>query len=187
MVALSSLWLPILLASIAVFFLSFVLRMVSTHHLSDFDKLPEQDAVRDAMRSAGVDEGQYAFPHCGSFADMKSEAFQASWAEGPTGMLYVCPKGPWTMGKSLGQWFVMTLFVSSVVAWIAGLVIAPGAEWKAVAKVTGTIAFMSYGCAEIRVPIWKAGSWKVCFKELFDSALYAFAVASIFIYFWPGT
>ena len=145
MVALSSLWLPILLASVAVFFLSFVLRMVSTHHLSDFDKLPDEDAVRDALRSAGVGEGQYAFPHCGSFADMKSEAFQASWAEGPTGMLYVCPKGPWTMGKSLGQWFVMTLFVSSVVAWIAGLVIAPGAEWKAVAKVTGTIAFMSYG------------------------------------------
>ena len=50
MVALSSLWLPILLASIAVFFLSFVLRMVSTHHLSDFDRLPDQDAVRSRQQ-----------------------------------------------------------------------------------------------------------------------------------------
>ena len=94
MVALSSLWLPILLASIAVFFLPFLLRMVATHHLSDFAKLPDEDAVRDAMRSAGVGEGQYAFPHCESFANMKSESFQKAWAEGPTGMMFVWPKGP---------------------------------------------------------------------------------------------
>ena len=56
MVPLASLWLAILLASVAVFFLSFLLRMVSTHHLSDFDKLPDEDAVRDALRSAGVGE-----------------------------------------------------------------------------------------------------------------------------------
>jgi hypothetical protein len=65
------------------------------------------------------------------------------------------------------------------------LVIAPGAEWKTVAKVTGTIAFLSYGCAEICGPIWKAGSWKVYFKELFDSALYGFAVACVFRFSWP--
>ncbi len=186
MVALTELWLPILLASLCVFFLSFLLRMVATHHYSDYSKLPDEDGVRDALRSAGVGEGQYCFPHCADASGMKDEAFQRSWAEGPTGMLVICPKGPWQMGKSLGQWFTMNIFVSCVVAWIAGLVLGPGADWQLVAKVTGTIAFMSYGCAELHTPIWKAGSWKVCMKEWFDCALYAFGMASVFIYFWPA-
>ena len=186
MVPLTDLWLPILLASVAVVFISFLLRMVSRQHYSDYSKLPDEEAVREALRAAGVGQGQYSFPHCDDPATMKSAAFQESWAKGPSGMLHVCPAGPWTMGKSLGQWFAMSLFVSTVIAWLVGLVLAPGADWHTVAKLSGSVAFMSYGCAEICTPIWKAGSWKACCMELLDCALYGFAVGGVFVYFWPG-
>jgi len=184
-VALSSLWLPILLASLAVFFLSFVLHMVATYHLTDYAPLADEDGVRDALRAAGVGAGQYSFPHCGTHETLKSQAFQSAWAQGPTGMLTIFPPGPMTMGKSLNRWFAMTLFVSCVAAWIAGLVLGPGSDWKLVVKITGTVAFMSYGCGELTGPIWKGSTWSSCFKALFDAALYAVATALVFRFFWP--
>ena len=53
-VALGSLWLPILLGGVAVFFTSFVMRMVLKYHWSDYDRLPDEDRLMEAMREAGV-------------------------------------------------------------------------------------------------------------------------------------
>lgn len=46
-----SLWLPILLSAVFVFILSGVFHMALPWHKKDFQKVPEEDKVRDALRS----------------------------------------------------------------------------------------------------------------------------------------
>ena len=57
MIPLTALWLPILLSAVIVFFASLIMHMVLTYHRSDYRKLPDEDRVTDAMRSAGVHAG----------------------------------------------------------------------------------------------------------------------------------
>ena len=51
MVELSQLWLPILLTTFAVFFLSFLMWMVSPHHRKDWSALPDEDGFMGTLRS----------------------------------------------------------------------------------------------------------------------------------------
>ena len=57
MIQLTALWLPILLSAVVVFFASFIMHMVLAYHKSDYRKLPDEDRVTDAIRSAGVTRG----------------------------------------------------------------------------------------------------------------------------------
>src|SRR6266404_8155579 len=72
MIPLTALWLPILLSAVIVFFASFIMHMVLAYHKSDYRKLPDEECVTDALRSAGVTRGPaYFFPYF-SFKEMKS-------------------------------------------------------------------------------------------------------------------
>ena len=57
MIPLIALWLPILVSAVIVFFASFIMHMVLGYHKSDYRKLPDEDRVTDAMRTAGVARG----------------------------------------------------------------------------------------------------------------------------------
>jgi hypothetical protein len=71
MIPLTALWLPILVSAVIIFFASFIMHMVLTYHRSDYRKLPDEERVTDALRSAGVTRGPaYFFPYF-SFKEMK--------------------------------------------------------------------------------------------------------------------
>src|SRR5205823_6345379 len=79
----TALWLPILLSAVIVFFASFIMHMVLAYHKSDYRKLPDEDRVTDALRSAGVTRGPaYFFPYC-SFKEMKSAPVIEKMKRGP--------------------------------------------------------------------------------------------------------
>ena len=59
---LSELWLAILLSAVFVFIASSILHMVIPIHKNDFKKLGNEDSILEAMRSQGVQPGQYMFP-----------------------------------------------------------------------------------------------------------------------------
>ena len=104
MIPLTALWLPILLSAVIVFFVSFIMHMVLTYHRSDYRKLPDEDRVTDAMRSADVTQGPaYFFPYS-SFEEMKSAPMIEKFKRGPVGLLTVLPSGPPAMGKNLLLW-----------------------------------------------------------------------------------
>ena len=50
MTALSLLWAPIVLSAVIVFVASSIIHMVTRWHKGDYLKLPNEDAVRDALR-----------------------------------------------------------------------------------------------------------------------------------------
>ena len=57
MIPLTALWFPILFSAVIVFFASFIMHMVLAYHKSDYRRLPDEDRVTDAIRSAGVTRG----------------------------------------------------------------------------------------------------------------------------------
>src|SRR5262249_6418591 len=70
MVSIPSLWLPILLSAVFVFFLSWIIHMFLPYHRTDYGKLPSEADVQEALRKFDIAPGDYLLP-C---------------PEGPTGM-----------------------------------------------------------------------------------------------------
>ena len=94
MVALSALWIPILLSAVIVFVASSILHMVLPYHRSDYKKLPDEDKVVAVLRSAGLSgRGLYMFPYC-THKEMKSPEMLERFKQGPVGTITVFPGGP---------------------------------------------------------------------------------------------
>ena len=68
MVGLMSLWLPILLAAVAVFVASSITHMVLRYHRNDFQGMPGEEGVREAIRKAGVKPAVTCFPTARTWA-----------------------------------------------------------------------------------------------------------------------
>jgi len=62
MTELQSLWLPILLSSVAVFVVSSIIHMASPWHKSDYPKAPKEDQIMDALRPLAIPPGDYMIP-----------------------------------------------------------------------------------------------------------------------------
>ena len=74
-VALSALWLPILLSAIGVFIASSIVWMAIQYHDADWKKLPDEESVRKALRNAAP--GEYSIPHAASNKARQDEDWQA--------------------------------------------------------------------------------------------------------------
>ena len=185
MVHLGSLWLPILLASILVFFVSFLVHMVLKYHKSDYSKLPNEDAVRAAIRSGNPVPAQYIIPYCSDPKEMRNPEVQKKYAEGPVAVLNLLRPGVPVMGKMLGQWFVLILVISLIIAYVACHALPPGARYMDVFRVVGATGFLAYSAGGITQSIWMGKPWSVTWKEVFDGLLYGLVTAGTFGWLWP--
>ena len=112
MVGVLALWLPILVAAVLVFVASSIIHMLLPYHRTDFGKVPDEDAVMDAMRGFNIPAGDYVIPRAGSPEAMKSEEFREKAKKGPVWFMTVLPDGdPFAMGSQLAQWFVYCVIV----------------------------------------------------------------------------
>ena len=184
MVALTALWLPILLSAIVVFVASSIIHMALPYHRSEYHQLPDEDKLLAALRTAGLQRALYVFPFC-THKDMKSPAILEKFKQGPVGMLTVFPSGPPNMGKFLGLWFGYCLLIGLFVAYLTGHTVAPGVRYLAVFRVAGTAAFMAYGLGPLVNGIWKSQPWSMCLKESFDGVVYCLLTAGTFGWLWP--
>ena len=184
-IPLTALWLPILLSAVVVFVASFIMHMVLAYHKSDYRKLPDEDRVTDALRSAGVGPGRvYFFPYY-SFKEMKSAHVVEKLKRGPVGLMTVLPSGPPAMGKNLVQWFLYCIVIGIFAAYLASRTLAAGTVYLEVFRVVGTAAFLGYGGAQAQESIWAGRTWVVTFKHIFDSLIYAGLTAGTFGWLWP--
>ena len=62
MVPIMSLWVPILLSAVLVFFVSAIIHMVLPFHKNDFKKIDKEDEILDAFRKLGLAPGDYMAP-----------------------------------------------------------------------------------------------------------------------------
>ncbi|MCK5945445.1 MAG: hypothetical protein KAI24_25870 [Planctomycetes bacterium] len=186
MTSLALLWLPILLSAVFVFVVSSIVHMVVPIHAGDYKKMPDEDVVRDAIRTAKVPPGQYMYPGCESMKDYGSEVLQQKFAEGPVGVMVVRPNGMPNMGKALLQWFVLCLLISTLVAHLTGFALPPGAAGGKVFHLAALLALLGYAFSSVNDSIWKGVSWTVTGKFVFDGVLYAAATGATFWWLWPA-
>ena len=178
---LMSLWLPILVSAVALFFASFLSWMVIQLHNGDWKKAPDEDALLEAMRTLSLARGSYSFPACENSAEMQSEEFTQKWEAGPCGILTVFPKV--SMGRNLGLTFVYFLVVSFCLAYLATLALGPGAGFMPVFRFVATAGLLAYLAAFVQHAIWF--HCRVV-GHVIESLAYALITGAIFGVFWPA-
>lgn len=183
MVPVTSLWLPILLSAVIVFVVSSLIHMVLSYHRSDFGRLPSEDAVMDALRSAPP--GDYMFPWAGGPSAMKDPTFIEKRKRGPVGVLTLLKPAPPTMGPYLARWFVYCLVVGIFAAYIAGRAVGPGAPYRSVFRFAGCTAFIGYALAYWQNSIWYGRKWSTTFKVTIDGLIYGLLTGGTFGWLWP--
>jgi hypothetical protein len=185
MVTIGSLWLPIVLSAVLVFITSSIIHMVLKYHNKDYTPLPNEDAVRAAIRAGNPAPAQYIIPYCADMKEVQSPEMQKKFAEGPVGVLNLKRPGPPTMGPALGQWFLYSLVVSFFIAYIAAHSILPNTRYLEVFRIVGAVGFLAYGMGQIPAAIWMGKPWSIAWKELFDGLVYGLVTAGTFGWLWP--
>jgi hypothetical protein len=185
MVSLGALWLPVLVSAVLVFVTSSLIHMVLRYHAGDYTPLPNEDAVRAALRSGSPRPAQYIIPYARSPKEFEQPEMKRKLAEGPLAVINVRPAGQLGMGRSLGQWFVFTLVVSLFIAYVASHALPLGTEYLRVFQVVGTVGFLAYAAGQLPAAIWMGKPWSVAWKEVFDGLLYGLVTAGTFGWLWP--
>ncbi len=182
MVGLTALWLPIVLGTVIAYLASFVMNAVLTHHISDWPGIPNA-----GIRVLNLGPGQYVFPEAMTREGMKQEGAAEKIREGPVGYLVIARPGFPHMPKLLTYQFLYMLAVTFAVAYVASRTLDPGAEYLAVFRIVGTVAFLAYSAAEIPQAIWFARPWSASWKYVFDGLVYGLLTAGVFGWLWPAS
>jgi hypothetical protein len=181
-----SLWLPVVVSAVVVFIASSLIHMVLRYHRADFKGLSNEDDVRSVLRKGSPKPGVYVFPYCADPSQMKDPAVAKKYAEGPVGMVTVIPGGLPNMGKYLGLWFGFCLLTSFVSAYIARHTLTPGAAPMAVCRITGAVAFATYGVGAMPESIWLGYPWSNTMRRILDAVVYSVLTGLTFRFLWPA-
>ena len=114
-----SLWLPVVVAAVAVWIVSAIVHMVLRYHRADYKRLPDEDAVAAAVRKDNPGPGVYFIPYCADMSQLKDPAVRKKFEDGPVAILTLRRNGMPGMGSSLVQWFLLCFLVSFVTGYIA--------------------------------------------------------------------
>lgn len=182
-VSLMLLWLPILVSAVVVFVASSAIWMLLQYHNSDWRKLPDEEAVRAALKA--TTPGQYSVPNAASSADRKDPEWQEKYKQGPAAMLVVFPHGSLAMGKQLTQWFTYCVAISLLVAYVASITLPTGADYLHVFRIAGTVAVLAYAGAAPMRSIWFGYRWSATAKDVLDGVIYGLLTAGVFGWLWP--
>ena len=185
MVSIGALWLPILLSTVVVWAASAFIWMVMPHHKSEHAKFPDEDAARQALAPQNLTPGLYDIPHVASWSDVQDSEVVRKFEEGPVGFFTAVPTGVPTMGGKILLSVVFYLVISVIVAYLASRTLDAGADYLAVFRITGTVAWLAYGTATVPDAIWFGRPWSGIVKGLLDALLYAVLTAGFFGWLWP--
>ena len=185
MVSLMSLWLPILLSAVAVFIVSSVIHMALKYHDSDFRKLPQENEVMEALRRFDIPPGDYGMPRAESMQAMKSPDYIEKMKTGPVAIMTFMRTGAESIATNLVLWFLFSILVSVIAAYIAGSALPRGADYLAVFRFAGCVSFTGYAVALMHDSIWYKRNWGMTLKYMFDGLVYSLLTAGIFGWLWP--
>jgi hypothetical protein len=187
MIALQTLWLPVLLSSVFVFIASCVVHMaLPWWHKSDYAKLPNEDKFSEAVRPLSIPPGDYMVPSCDTMAEMRTPEFQEKMMKGPRMFMTVLPNGPFTMGKSMTLWFLYVVVISCFAAYVSFYAVPLGEHHhKHILRFAGVTAALGYAGALCQFSIWYSRSWVTTIKSGIDGLLYATITAATQAWLWP--
>ncbi len=184
-VALTDLWLAIIVASICVFFASAIIWMLLPYHKKDIRFMPQEEAFTGAISPLNIEPGLYMFPNCQNAKDMKSEAFQAKWKAGPWGTLTLMPKQP-NFAFNLLRTFLSYLAITIFVAYLAGLALPKGADYMQVFRVVATAGILGHCMGGMANDFVLGKPARFIFTGFVDGVIFALITAGVIASMWPA-
>jgi hypothetical protein len=176
-----TLWLPIVLSAVALFFASFLSWMVLQLHKQDWVKLPGEAEFLNAARELKVPPGNYMFPACQTAVERQSPEFQKKWEEGPRGVMTVFPIT--SMGQNLALTFLYFLVVSFCIGYLATIGVPRGAAFLPVFRFVSTAGLLTFLPAIVAHSIW----FRIrIVGHIIESIAYAAIIGAIFAALWPS-
>ncbi|MEX0733896.1 MAG: hypothetical protein WD944_05990 [Steroidobacteraceae bacterium] len=185
MTTIAALWLPILIAAVIVFIASSIIHMAPLWHRSECPPVPDQDRVMDALRPFNLKPGEYMLPRAKNMKDMKAPEFVEKLKRGPVLIMTVVPNGAISMTKPLVQWFIYTLVVGVLAAYVASATLPAGAAYLSVFRVAGATAFIAYAVGLWQQSIWYNRPWSTTLKHTLDGLIYGLLTGGVFGWLWP--
>ena len=177
---LQSLWIPIVVATVALFLASFLSWCVLPIHRKDWVKLAKQDEFMQAVRNCDVPVGSFMFPAGDSPAETKSEEHRKKWEAGPCGVLTIF--GKVNMGRNLGLTILYFLVVNFCLAYLATIALKPAANFMEVFRFVSTAGLMTFLAAIVQQAIWFHNR---IVGHILESIAYAAISGAVFAALWP--
>ena len=172
------LWLPIVAATLACFFMSSAIWVLFKWHNSDYRRAEREEDVRAALK--GSTPGYYMLPYCVDYAEMAKDEMQQKFKDGPIAYITVAPNGLPAMGPRMISMALYFLLVSVVCAYLVTRTLGADAEYLSVFRIAGTVAFIANGIAVIPESIWFSRPWSMTLKNILDALIYALITGGIF-------
>ncbi|MHA7813545.1 MAG: hypothetical protein ACX94C_09150 [Phycisphaerales bacterium] len=184
-VALTELWLPIIVATVCVFVASSIIWMALPHHKKDIRFMPNEEEFTSAISKMDIEPGLYMFPNCQDAKDMKSDAFKAKWKAGPWGVITLQPSQP-NFPLNLTKTFLSYLVITVLVAYIAAASTSRGADALAVFQVAGAAGILGHCMGGLANDFFLGKPTRFVITGLIDGVVFALITAGIIALMWPG-
>ncbi len=184
-IALTELLLPILLAAVCVFFASAIIWMLLPYHKKDIRFMPNEDEFTGAITPLSIDPGLYMFPNCENAKDMKNEAFQEKWRQGPWGTITIMPARP-NFALNLLRTFLSYLVITILIAYIAGIALPRGAAYLEVFRVTATLGILGYCMGNMANDFFLGKPARFILTQFIDGLVFALISAGVIASMWPA-
>ncbi|MGP1273408.1 MAG: hypothetical protein ACTS22_08730 [Phycisphaerales bacterium] len=178
--ALSAVWLPILLVTIATMVLSTLAWTALPHHKPDLREHPKADELADQVGDSGVSPGCYFFP---SYGTPKEPGPRLK--SGPWGTINIYPAAP-NMGRNIGLTFVSLGVIAVFVGYLTAQACSPGSDWLRVFQIATTAAALCHVLGGTLNGIWFGKSPRFFLTDAIDGAVYSVATGAILASMWPG-
>jgi len=173
-----TLWQPILVSAVLSFIAGSVIWMAMPWHKKDWSKVSNQESARQAL--SGLAPGQYNLPHCPDMKALEDPDMQQKFKEGPLAFITIVPSGLPVMGPKLALMFAYNLLVAVVCAYFVSRTAAPDADYLAIFRISGAVAFIAYGMAFIQDSIWFGRPWSSTAKTFLDALIYSLLTGGAF-------
>ena len=180
---LTSLWLPIVVAAVALFVVSMIVCIALPYHRGDWKKLADDQPILTALSEQKPAAGLYLLPSCKP-EELRSPEVQARYDRGPWGVLIV-PSGKPSMGRSAGLWFALLLAISISVGYVVSHVAGPGGDHATVFRFAAAMAFIIFAASALPGAIWEGKPARVALTGVLDAILYALTMGAVFRFLWP--
>lgn len=85
----------------------------------------------------------------------------------------------------LAGFFVYALVAALFVAYVSGRTLPPGAAYKAVFRIAGTVGVLAFAFGHIGAAVRAARTWPAATRETVHGVVYGLLMAGAFGWLWP--
>jgi hypothetical protein len=173
-----TLWQPILASAVIVFLASAVIWMVMPWHKPEWSKTTDEEEVRSALR--GLAPGRYNIPHCTDQKALGDPDIQQKFKDGPIAYITIVKTGIPNMGPNMVMMFAYNVIVAIVCAYFVSRTVAPDADYLAIFRISGAVAFVAYGMAFVQDSVWFGRPWRATINTFLDALIYSLLTGGVF-------